>query len=92
MIAKKIKCKILGYGIAYKKKAIDIPYKTYMEMKKNYGSKTIFYYCKIKGGHYTQSGFKAITYNPDRYECYHREPTPQQLKAITRKESRNHAG
>jgi len=83
----KIKCTIIGSGIDYRKRVSDIPEKMRQLMKDFSGTiNSPIFYTKTERRHYTQSGYKVVTYNPERYEFYHREPTPAQLAKIKKGE------
>lgn len=44
----------------------------------------LVYLVDPEAGHYTQSGYKVVLYRSGKY--YHREPTPEQLRAILQAE------
>ena len=85
MKAIRIRGTVIGSGIQYKKKVIDIP-ESHKDKIKNAKRGEVFY-IKIRKRHYKQSGFKVVIYRADRYEYYHREPKPAQLHAIRRNEA-----
>jgi len=83
----KIKCNIEGSGIDYAKRVTNISEKNRQLIKECTRRKIpVIFYTKTKGEHYTQSGYKVVTYNPERFEYYHREPTAEQFKKIQKGE------
>lgn len=88
MTAIKIKGQIVGAGKDYAKFVRDIPDKDRERIKTNTDKETFFYIKQKIKPHYTQTGYKIIIYNKDRYEYYHREPSINQLIAILRKEKK----
>lgn len=87
MPAIKIKGDVIGAGIDYAKFVRNISDKDRERIRNNTDKETFFYIKqKKKNQHYTQTGYKIVSHNSDRYEYYHREPNLKQLIAILRKE------